>query len=65
MVITADHGFLLQQEAIGANDKATFPLAELLSYRHRRFALGEGIEPVAGQPESDDHPLNRLSPGLS
>jgi len=49
VVITADHGFLFQQEPVDANDKATFPPAEQLSFKNRRFAFGTGIEPMAGQ----------------
>jgi len=48
-VITADHGFLFQQEPVDANDRAEFPLATELSFRNRRFVLGTGIKPNAGQ----------------
>ncbi len=48
-VITADHGFLFQQEPVDANDRAEFPPATELSYKNRRFALGTGIKPNAGQ----------------
>jgi uncharacterized protein (TIGR02687 family) len=48
-VITADHGFLFQQEPIDANDRAQFPTAKELSFKNRRFALGQGIKATAGQ----------------
>jgi uncharacterized protein (TIGR02687 family) len=48
-VITADHGFLFQQEPVDANDRAEFPPATELSFKNRRFALGAGIKASAGQ----------------
>jgi uncharacterized protein (TIGR02687 family) len=48
-VITADHGFLFQQEPVDANDRAEFPAAKELSFKNRRFALGSGIKASAGQ----------------
>lgn len=48
-VITADHGFLFQQEPVDANDRSEFPAAKELSFKNRRFALGSGIKPSAGQ----------------
>ena len=48
-VITADHGFLFQQEPVDANDRAEFPAAKELSFKNRRFALGRGIKASAGQ----------------
>lgn len=48
-VITADHGFLFQQEPVDANDRAQFPTAKDLSFKNRRFALGRGIKASAGQ----------------
>jgi uncharacterized protein (TIGR02687 family) len=48
-VITADHGFLFQQEPVDANDRSEFPAAKELSFKNRRFALGTGIKPSAGQ----------------
>jgi uncharacterized protein (TIGR02687 family) len=48
-VITADHGFLFQQEPVDANDRAQFPPATELSFKNRRFALGTGIKPSSGQ----------------
>jgi len=49
VVITADHGFLFQQEPVDANDRAEFPPAKALSVKNRRFALGTCIKPTAGQ----------------
>ena len=49
VVITADHGFLFQQEPVDANDRSEFPAAKALSVKNRRFALGTGIKPTAGQ----------------
>jgi len=48
-VITADHGFLFQQEPVDANDRAQFPTAKELTFKNRRFALGTGIMASAGQ----------------
>ena len=48
VVITADHGFLFQQEPVDANDRAQFPTAKELSFKNRRFALGTGIKASAG-----------------
>ena len=48
-VITADHGFLFQQEPVAANDRAQFPMAKELTFKNRRFALGTGIKASAGQ----------------
>jgi len=48
-VITADHGFLFRQEPVDANDRTQFPTAKELSFKNRRFALGAGIKPSAGQ----------------
>jgi len=48
-VITADHGFLFQQEPVDANDRSEFPSAKELTFKNRRFALGTGIKPSAGQ----------------
>ena len=48
-VITADHGFLFQQEPVDANDRSAFPDAEELTIKKKRFAIGSGIEPASGQ----------------
>jgi uncharacterized protein (TIGR02687 family) len=43
MLLTADHGFLFQQDDVADDDSDAFPQADELSYRDRRFALGKGI----------------------
>jgi uncharacterized protein (TIGR02687 family) len=48
VVITADHGFLFQQEAVDGGDKALFPPADALTFKNRRFAYGEEIDPARG-----------------
>ena len=48
-VITADHGFLFQQEPVDANDRSAFPDAKELTIKKKRFAIGSGIEPASGQ----------------
>jgi uncharacterized protein (TIGR02687 family) len=48
IVITADHGFLFQQEAIDSADKAIYPPADVLTYKNRRFAYGENIDAAQG-----------------
>ncbi|MCT0203819.1 BREX-1 system phosphatase PglZ type A [Synechococcus sp. CS-602] len=48
VVITADHGFLFQQTAVDEGDKAVFPKADALTYKNRRFAYGEEIDPAKG-----------------
>lgn len=48
-VITADHGFLFQQEPVDANDRAQFPTTGDFSIKNRRFALGTGIKARSGQ----------------
>lgn len=48
-VITADHGFLFQQEPVDANDRSAFPDGKELTIKKKRFAIGSGIEPAPGQ----------------
>ncbi|MCP9771674.1 BREX-1 system phosphatase PglZ type A [Synechococcus sp. Tobar12-5m-g] len=48
VVITADHGFLFQQEAVDTIDTAVFPKADALTFKNRRFAYGEEIDPARG-----------------
>jgi hypothetical protein len=48
MLLTADHGFLFQQEAVDAGDMAMLPSATEWTYRARRFAIGRGIAPAPG-----------------
>jgi len=43
MILTADHGFLFQQEPLEAGDSASLPDATEWTYRDRRFAIGRGI----------------------
>jgi len=43
MLLTADHGFLFQQNDVGDDDMTVFPEAEKWNYANRRFALGRGI----------------------
>ncbi|MEI7952340.1 MAG: BREX-1 system phosphatase PglZ type A, partial [Synechococcaceae cyanobacterium ELA182] len=49
VVITADHGFLFQQEPVDANDRSEYPAAKELTYKSRRFALGSDIKASPGQ----------------
>ena len=48
VVITADHGFLFQQEAVDDGDRADFPTADALTFKNRRFAYGKEINPAKG-----------------
>ncbi len=43
MLLTADHGFLFQQDDVDDGDSAALPAAEQWFYRDRRFAIGKGI----------------------
>lgn len=43
MLLTADHGFLFQQEDVADEDMTQLPAAAEWSYQTRRFALGKGI----------------------
>lgn len=45
MLLTADHGFLFQQEDVADEDMTALPAAAEWSYQTRRFALGKGIAP--------------------
>jgi uncharacterized protein (TIGR02687 family) len=45
MLLTADHGFLFQQEAVVDDDITVFPDAEKWTFATRRFALGRAIRP--------------------
>jgi uncharacterized protein (TIGR02687 family) len=47
MLLTADHGFLFQQDEVATGDMRTLPPASEWTYRNRRFALGRGIAPAA------------------
>jgi len=48
VVITADHGFLFQQEPVDDGDKAIFPKADAITFKNRRYAYGEEIDPARG-----------------
>ncbi len=43
MLLTADHGFLFQQDDVRERDMTALPSAVGWTYRNRRFALGTGI----------------------
>jgi hypothetical protein len=48
MVLTADHGFLFQQEDVLDGDMLTLPPASEWTFRNRRFSFGNGIQPTSG-----------------
>lgn len=48
IVLTADHGFLFQQDAVEDADMTPLPEAEEWLYRGRRFCLGKGVKPGPG-----------------
>ncbi len=48
MLLTADHGFLFQQDELAPGDMLPLPPADEWTYRNRRFALGRGIAPTPG-----------------
>ena len=43
MLLTADHGFLFQQNEVDAADATSLPVASEWTFRNRRFSLGCGI----------------------
>ena len=43
MLLTADHGFLFQQELLDKGDSTSLPEATEWTNRNRRFAIGRGI----------------------
>jgi uncharacterized protein (TIGR02687 family) len=45
MLVTADHGFLFQQDDVHEDDMVPLPAADEWSYRGRRFAIGKSILP--------------------
>lgn len=45
MLLTADHGFLFQQDDVADEDMTELPTAAEWTYRNRRFALGREILP--------------------
>ena len=48
VIITADHGFLFQQEPVYDNDRSNFPAADDMSIKKRRFAIGTNIKTESG-----------------
>jgi uncharacterized protein (TIGR02687 family) len=46
MLLTADHGFIFQQEAVDDADMTPLPSADEWTWRNRRFALGRDIQPT-------------------
>jgi uncharacterized protein (TIGR02687 family) len=60
MLLTADHGFLYQQESVAAEDAIPLPEATEWTNRNRRFALGRGIVP---QPNIKVFTSQQLSVG--
>jgi len=47
MLLTADHGFLFQQDDVAADDATTLPVAREWTFRNRRFSFGRGIPAAA------------------
>lgn len=43
MLLTADHGFLFQQDDVAEDDATALPASSEWTFRDRRFALGHGI----------------------
>lgn len=43
MLLTADHGFLFQQDPLNEEDMTPLPEADAWTFRNRRFSLGSGI----------------------
>ncbi len=43
MLLTADHGFLFQQNDVDAADATSLPVASEWTFRNRRFSLGRSI----------------------
>jgi len=43
MLLTADHGFLFQQDDVAAEDVTALPASDEWTFRNRRFAFGRGI----------------------
>lgn len=53
MLLTADHGFLFQQDDVAADDATTLPAAREWTFRNRRFSFGRGI-PAATKVKAFD-----------
>ncbi len=47
MLLTADHGFLFQQDDVAKDDATALPAAGEWTFKNRRFALGRDISPNA------------------
>ena len=48
VIITADHGFLFQQEPVYDNDRSNFPSSDDMNIKKRRFAIGTNIKAESG-----------------
>ena len=48
MLLTADHGFLFQQDPVNEGDTAYLPPAAEWTVKSRRYALGQIVTPAAG-----------------
>jgi hypothetical protein len=44
MIVTADHGFLFQQDDVTDGDMVSLPAATEWTFRNRRFAFGKGVQ---------------------
>ncbi len=47
MLLTADHGFLFQQNDVDPADATSLPVASEWTFRNRRFSLGRGVQSAA------------------
>jgi uncharacterized protein (TIGR02687 family) len=47
MLLTADHGFLFQQDDVAEDDATALPAAREWTFRNRRFSFGRGIPAAA------------------
>jgi uncharacterized protein (TIGR02687 family) len=47
MLLTADHGFLFQQDDLHEGDMTPLPPASAWTFKNRRFAIGQGIQVAA------------------
>jgi len=47
MILTADHGFLFQQDDVAEDDATALPAAREWTFRNRRFSFGRGIPAAA------------------
>ena len=48
ILITADHGFLFQQDDVDNRDTASYPHSDAIPFPAQRFALGHGMLPAPG-----------------